>query len=77
MTGDSTVSVAKAVYDGTNIAIQLSGYTNQTVTIQVGDGTATAVTPTTMDGVTGFTYAAADVAADTAIVINVTAVPGS
>lgn len=73
VTGDTTVSVTKAVYDGSNIAIQLTGYTNQAVTIQVGDGAAVSVTPITADGVTGITYAAEDVAADTAIVINVTA----
>lgn len=71
--GDTGVTLGTAVYDGTNIAIQLNNYVDQTVTIKVGDAAAVEVTPATAEGVTGITYAAADVAADTAIVVTVTA----
>jgi len=63
-----------AVYDGTNIVIQLSDVVeNSTATIKIGDAEAVAATILTQDGHTGITHAAADIAADTAIVVTVTA----
>ena len=71
--GETGVTVSNAKYADGKIGFTLTGWTDQTVTIKVGEAEAVEVTPTTVEGVTVASYTAANVTADTAIVITITA----
>lgn len=73
--GETGVSMVSAVLADGKIGVVLNGYTNQTVTVKVGEGEAQTVVPTTLEGVTGvYVNAPADFVANTTdVVVTVTA----